>query len=236
MKPAKTISSLWAAMLLFAGLAAAAPGKTAAPRILTVGVTGSFRAAPDEAILAFDAHGEAPQVADAYRQAVRQTAAIRSLLQRHAIPAQAATYSQYVTAPVINWKNQKVTGYRVDAAIQLRLSDFRLIGPLLSDAAEQNLNALRSLNFTLRHPLAAKRRAIADAYRKAQQEALALAAAAGEKLGRLRQAQLDVNLSAPRPMMMVAAFRTAAPSGIVGNFHPGRITVQARLTAIFGLR
>ncbi len=202
---------------------------------LTVSVTGSYRATPDEAVLEFNAQGRQARLSDAYRQAESQTAMIRALLRRHHISDQAATFAQYTTEPVIDWKTQKLTGYRVEASIVVRLDDFRLIGAILADAARENLTALRSLNFVLRHPGAAKQKAIVDAYRKARGEAATLAAAAGERLGRLQQAQLDVNLFTPRPMMMQAQAAAPAPA-LPGNFQPRRIPVQARLTAVFALR
>ncbi len=240
------IAALWLLCGL-AGLALAQPTPAAGLKAsrIEVSVTGTARVMPDTAVLSFTVNGRQPTLAAAYRQAGRRAAAVRALLLSHGIPSRQAAFSRYSVAPQTDWPryhSNKIVGYRVTAFLNLRLSKFAVARKIIAQAARENLTALRSLGFELRHRHAARRLAIQNAYARARAAAGILAVAAGRRLGPLTRARLNFAPAAvpfryPFHALMAAAPPSAANhAGIAGRFTPARITVQVSLAASFALR
>ena len=91
----------------------------------------------------------------------------------------------------------------------------------------------------LESPEEAKRKAVADAYRRARSSAEALAIASGRTLGELSYASVDtqenIRVFAPVARRAMAAMSAQAPSP-TEEFSPQDVTVTAHVNAMFNLK
>lgn len=226
-----------------AGLAGAqlAPAGCLHGGCIQVSVTGVACVLPDTAVLEFSVNGRQPALSAAYQQANRRAVKVRALLLSYGISPRQAAFSQYSVSPQTDWPryhSNKIVGYLVTAFLRLRLTKFAVARKIIARAARENLTALRSLSFKLRHRQAAQKLAIQNAYRRARAAAGILAAAAGRRLGPLEQARLNLASAGVPFRYPIHTMMAAAPvsAGIASQFTPARITVQASLTASFTLR
>ena len=210
------------------------------PNTLQVAADGKFEADPDTALINFNISVQADTAKAAYDRAAQETEQLRSLLRSNGIDPKSAEISGYSTQPVIDWKSPKrrVIGYSVGNHVVLKLKELAKVGPLVQSLGEQDYAQSLSLGYTLDNMEAAKNKAVADAYRKAHDEAASLASVAGRSLGELVYASVDV-MEPVRPMPMMMAER--ATSGAVAapptaEFNPQKITVSARVNAVFGMK
>ncbi|MGH9488223.1 MAG: SIMPL domain-containing protein [Terriglobales bacterium] len=204
---------------------------------VTVTAQGSFKAAPDTAVVSMEVAGRNAELQTAYAQAQRQAARVRALLLEQGFTPAEAHWSGFQVQPIIDYKTSHVTSYTVRNDLQLEVSNFAKIGPLLDAASGKGLSALRSVSFELKHMQSAKAAAIADGYRQAHAEAEALARAAGLPLAGLVSARVDTSGAAPLPLprgIFMASANAAVPAPTAG-FTPRRITVSAQIRAVYRL-
>ena len=106
---------------------------------------------------------------------------------------------------------------------------------MIDDAAERNSGVVTNVSYELKKMDAAKTRAILDGYRRAHDEANALANAAGRRLGQLTYASVDVTV--PTPIRGMTTMETtgnyAAMAPPTTGFGPEQMTITARVHAIF---
>lgn len=223
--------------LLVAGLATAQQ-RLPPPLTVAVSAQGQYEADPDTANLTFNISAQDQRVARAYSQAQRQTENLRQLLRQNGVGLSQVRLSGYQVQPQMDWKSRKITGYEVAVQLRAQLTDFSKIGPILDQAGSQGLPVAQDVQFTLRNEQTAKNAAVAAGFRQARAEALALAAAAGERLGALRSASVDV----PEPIRPMVRFSMAqasalasAPPPPTASFSPQLITVTASIHAVFDL-
>lgn len=210
-------------------------GRLELPSTVEVAATGTFDAEPDEVDVSWQITGREASLKAAYASTQQQAARVRALLGQQGFTPEQVHWSRYHVQPDLDYKTQKVTGYTVTVEAQLKFTDFQKIGPLLDAAGSSGLNALQGVSFALKDQQAARAAAIADGYRQTQSEAEALAAAAGRKLAGLSRATVDVSSPIePRRFGAVAMAARSAPAPTEG-FSPERITVSARVTAVFRL-
>lgn len=216
----------WAALSL--------PAQQALARV-QVSAQGEFRANPDTAVVQMEVTGHDRDLKVAYAQAQSQAGQVRMLLQQQGFSPQQAHWTSYQVQPNLDYRTRNVTDYSVTTSLQVEVSDFSKIEPLVEAAGSNGLSALRGVSFELKDMEVAKAAAIADGYRKARQEAEALARAAGRQIQDLESASVDVSLPSPAPVLMEARAAMAAPAPMA-EFSPGEITVTAHITAAYRLR
>ena len=227
-----------AAFLLSLAAAAQPPVAPPEPPTPTVQVSaeGRYQAAPDTAIIDWEITGQSPSLKSAYGKAEAQAAQLRRLLERQGFRPEQARWSSYTVQPDIDFKTHRVTSYTVTVALQLELTDFKKIGPLLDAAGSAGLNALRRVGFSLKHMESARAAAIADGYRQAHAEAEALAQAAGTKLLGLEHASVDLSSPyRPQPVQMRAMLAGVAAPPPTAEFSPQAISVSAQVSATYRL-
>jgi len=78
-----------------------------------------------------------------------------------------------------------IVGYTISQSVSVKIRDFTKTGELLSGAVSNGANSVSQLFFTIDDPTTLKNQARAEAIKKAQEQAKAMAKAAGFKLGRL---------------------------------------------------
>lgn len=211
-----------------------AQAKTPAATV-TVTAQGSFKTAPDTAVLSMEVTGQSAELTTAYAQAQSQAVEVRTLLRQQGFQPEEAHWSGFQVQPNVDYKTHQVTSYTVRNDLELKLTNFARIGPLLNAATGKGLNALRNVSFELAHPEKAKAAAIADGFAKARSEAEALARAAGVTLAGLQSVTLDTSGGFLQPVPRFTAMAAAGVPAPTAQFTPQEITVAANITAVFRL-
>jgi uncharacterized protein len=179
--------------------------------------------------------------AAAYERASKSAAEIREILRRNGVEPNSAQFSSFATQPVYDYRTpkRKLIGYRVDAAVLLKLKDFSKTGAILDQLSKSDIGENQQLSYTLEDKDAAKRRAVEDAYSRARESAETVARAAGRTLGELVDASVDTFENVPpiRPLAM-ATTRAAGVEAQAPNaeFSPQTVTVTAHVNALFQLK
>jgi uncharacterized protein YggE len=234
------------ALLLLSVLAAAqaTPTVTAQMNTVFVGADGKFETAPDTALVQFNIAVQEEKSTDAYAHASQAAEQVRHILRANGLDPKLAQVGFLQIQPVYDWRTakRKLVGYRVSTAVRLKLKDFSKISPILEQLAGMDYTEGLSLSYTLDDMDAAKVKAVEDAYRRAREEAQAVAMAGGRTLGEVSYASVDtyeqvrvLTAPAPSPMMMKAAGAEAAPAP-TAEFSPQQIVVTAHVNAMFTLK
>ncbi|HVM94187.1 MAG TPA: SIMPL domain-containing protein [Terriglobales bacterium] len=218
------------------------PTVTAMPNTIYVGADGKFEAAPDTALLQFNISAQASTAKEAEAEAEKQAETTRQILRANGIDPKQAEIGFYSVNPRYDYRDakQKLIGYTVTTSATLKVKDFTKIGPVTQQLADASVGQSQSLSYTLEAPDEAKRKAVADAYKRARASAEALALASGRTLGELSYASVDtqenIRVFAPlarRAMAMGAAAPAPSPTE---EFTPQQVTVTAHVNAVFTLK
>ena len=219
------------------------PSVTAQPNTIYVGADGKFEAAPDTAVIQFNISAQGNTAPEAETEAEKQAATTRQILRANGIDPKEAQIGFYSVSPRYDYRDQKqkLIGYQVTTSATLKLKDFSKIGPITQQLADASVGQSQSLSYTLESTEEAKRKAVADAYRRARGSAEALASASGRALGELSYASVDtqenIRVFAPmaRRAMPMAAGGMQAPAP-TEEFTPQNVTVTAHVNAVFVLK
>ena len=239
---------LWAALLFCGVLAAGAlaqerPTVAAQTNSIYVGADGRYEANPDTALVQFNIGAQADQLKPAYDRANRAAQQVRDILKTNGLDTKDAEIGFFSVAPMYDWKNpkQKVVGYKVSSSIRVKLRDFSKVGALAEAFGDMDVTENQSISYILDDTEAGKTKAAEDAFRRAKNEAAAIAQAAGRQLGELSYASVDTTDIVPIRMMQAqamgpqTAMRLAAPAP-TQDFSPQTIQVTAHVNAMFTLR
>lgn len=230
------------ALLACAALAQNPPSVTAQPNSVYVSAEGKFEAPPDTALIQFNISAQENSPRAAYDRAARETDQLRQILRSNGIDPKSAQIGFFSLQPVYDYKqpSRRIVGYRVSNSVTLKLKDFDKVGPVVQQLGAQEFDENVSLNYTLEDTDAAKLRAVQDAFQRARSEAATLAQAGGRTLGELTYASLDTIepvplLRGPMPRMAMSAEAAPTPPP-TQEFSPHKITVTARVSAVFSLK
>jgi uncharacterized protein YggE len=219
------------------------PVVNAQPNTVYVGADGKFETAPDTAVIQFNISAQGSTAKDAEAEAEKQAETTRQILRANGVDPKQAEIGFYSVSPRYDYRDQKqkLIGYQVTTSATLKLRDFSKIGPLTQQLADASVGQSQSLSYTLESPEEAKRKAVADAYRRARASAESLAIASGRTLGELSYASVDtqenIRVYAPvaRRAMAMGATMAQAPAPIE-EFTPQNVTVTAHVNALFTLK
>src|SRR5277367_5636772 len=165
-----TIVILSAVLGLSALSIAQTPTLNALPNTIFVGADGKFEAAPDTALIQFNISAQADNAKEAYDQAAKQAEATRQVLRNNAIDPKTAEIGFFSVNPQYDWTKpkHKIIGYQVTTSVSLKLKDFSKIGAVTQQLADASVSESQSVSYTLDSAEEAKSKAVADAYRRAQ--------------------------------------------------------------------
>lgn len=211
------------------------------PNSVWVGADGKFESDADTALVQFGISAQEEKLQEATQKATAAAEQVRQLLRSNGIDPGQAQISRFTTEPVYDYKNakRKLVGYRVDANINIKVTDFSKIGPITEGLSTMEVTN-SSISYMLENMDAAKVKAVQDALRRAHDEANAVAQAGGRALGELSYASVDTYEQQPvRPMVMRAqtmAGAAAAPPPATAEFSAEKITVTAHVNALYSLK
>ena len=158
-----------------------------APYTIMISGEGKVTALPDVAVLTLGTQTERRTVADAQRENTTAMNQLRERLKTLQIPAADITTSQYSVYPQYDWNEgrQSLRGYQVTQQLTVKIRDFEKISPVLATVGELSLNQVGGLSFAIDDPEQYRQEARLKALEQAKQKAVALAAAAKVRLGRI---------------------------------------------------
>lgn len=204
-------------------------------RVPTIAVTGNseVRIAPDEATVRLGVTGQAP-TARAAQDKVNTTAQrILAAIEKLGIKREAIQTSQLSLFPVYSQQKPgeeeapRVVAYNASNTVSVRLTDLKLVGPVVDAGLEAGANQVEGVSFGLRNDLEARLQALKQASQEARRKADALAEALGVQIAGVQEVTEGGNVVQPmfdRAMFARAGGEAATPVA------PGEVTVSASVT------
>jgi uncharacterized protein YggE len=229
---------LWTSTLV-ALLALAAPVAAEDSPSLTVAGQARLERPADELQLGLAVVTEATEAAAALAENSDQMERVLAALSKAGLEDGEATTGRFSVSPRhshrppqarADWRPE-IVGYRVENSIQIETSKIEKAGQLIDVAVRAGANSVRSISFGLADDRAYRKEAIAQATAHARTDALAVAEAAGVRLGRLLSARLDDAAAPPVPVRMrTESFAVAASAPPI---EPGDVSIRARVTLTY---
>ncbi len=217
-------------------LVLAMPAMAADVPVATISVTGEGRidAQPDMATVSIGATNEAATAAEALDANSAAVAAVIARLKEAGIEDRDIQTSGLSLGPRYDYSSSgrepTITGYVASNTVTVRIRALDTVGAVLDGVVAGGANTLNGLSFGLQDSDAAmdkaRRRAVADAARKAA----LYAKAAGVTLGRVLSISEQGGFQPPRPMMMAEA--SMAKGGDV-PVAPGEVSIASTVSIIY---
>ena len=209
------------------------------PNTIYIGGEGKFETAPDMAVITFGLSAQENSSKAAYDRAAQLAEQIRKLLRNNGIDPKQAEIGYFSLRPVYDYRNpkRKLIAYRGNSSVTLKLKDFSKVGPILQGLADMDITENQQVSYILDNMDEAKVKAAQDALQRAKMEAAAVATSGGRVLGDMIHVSVDT-FEPPRPVPMMRAMameKSAAPEA-TAEFSAEKITVTARVNAVFGLK
>jgi uncharacterized protein YggE len=226
---------LVAFMLAAGGTSLMAQDKEQLP-LLTVTGSSEVMVAPDQATVTVGVLAQASKAQDAQEQANQIAQRFLDALAKLGIQKKDIQTSQLSLSPV--YENPKpgeaprISGYRAENSLGVRLDDFKLIGPVIDAGVASGANNIQGVSFSVKDDIEARLRALTLAAAEAKRKAETMAQALGITLDGVFDvvesgAQVMPNYYDGRGM---AAMKAATP------VEPGQISVNAMMTVRYAIK
>lgn len=161
---------------------------------LVVQADGTYEADPDVATMTFHIFAQEKELKKAYDEATQSMGRIQTLATNNGLKKEEISSGVLTVAPIYEGDRKKrARSYYVQGEIVLKVHDFSHIGPILDGSVEDGVADFRSLTYSLSDEEAAKKKAVAEAMRRAIGRASAALEQKGQKLGGLRYMSVDVH-------------------------------------------
>jgi len=229
------IPTLRALCLAAVALATPAFANDVPPPSITVTGTGRVSAPPDMAQISAGVVSEAPRASDAVKANSAAMQKVLAALDAAGIDRKHVQTSRFDVSPVYSEsppgrRTPVITGYRAANQVSVEVHDVDKVGAVLDALVAAGANDLGSISFGVAEPAPlldeARKKAIADARRKAQ----LYAAEAGVALGRVTQIE-EGGAGVPRPVPYMRMEAAAAPPPVA----PGQLDLSADVTVTFAI-
>ena len=215
-------------------LAPAAAWAEEPARVLTVTGTGEVASAPDMAVIRVGVVEEDKSAETALSRTSAAMAQMQARLAEQGIEPRDIQTTQLSLNPVYEsgsgTRPRRIVGFQAMNSVLVRVRDLPSTGAVLGALVGDGANRIDGISFTLQDGQAAmdeaRRRAVADARRKAE----LLAGAAGVELGEVRDIR-EAGGGMPRPVMMerMAADVAAVP------IAEGEVSLSATVSMVYEL-
>ncbi len=208
------------------------------PRNISLIGHGEVQAAPDMALVTIGTVDQAATAAAALAANNASMAAIMATLEAAGIAEKDMQTSNFLVQPRYDYGNStqppRLVGYEVSNTLTVAVRNLDKLGALLDRSVASGSNRIDGIAFQLAHPDAAldeaRKRAAADAVRKAKLYAAAL----GVNLGPILSASESVGLPPPVPMQMKAMGAEAMAAEV--PIARGEQTVSVDVNIVWEIR
>jgi uncharacterized protein YggE len=219
---------------VLASVVAAAPARATDPPSIRVAGTGEVAGAPDTAHLSAGVTTQAATAAEAVRANSTEMQRVLTALEGAGIPKQDVQTSGFSIFPVFADHMEpraepRIVGYRASNQVSVRVAGVEKVGGVLDQLVAAGANEVGGVSFSIGKPDPllddARKRALADARRKAE----VYAASAGVRLGRLLSIE-EIGGGGPGPMPYARMEASAAPP-----IAPGQVELSITVIAAYAI-
>lgn len=216
-------SLLFLTVLLLAWAASAVVPQAVAQEVdiearptITVPGKGTVSRPPDIAFVNLGVEAQAPSAREALDENNRAMQQLLDTLERQEIPAKQVQTSSFNIAPLYHHDPDgrtppQITGYQVSNQVRVKVSKVDRLGALLDAVVDVGANRIHGVQFDIDKPEEAtdeaRKKAVADARRKAE----LLAEAAGARIGRPLKIEEATGTPPPMPMQRMAMMAESVP-------------------------
>jgi len=212
-----------------------APAWAGEPHSITMAGHGEARAAPDLVTINAGVTTDAATAAAALAANTARMKQVFAALQALNVPRKNIQTSNFSVSPQYsngqNNETQRLTGYRVNNQLRVRLGDVAALGKALDALVSAGANQMNGIDFAIDNPAPLLDKARTDAIADARARAQTYARAAGVTLGPILS--ISEGGGAPRPMYRMMAM-AAAPSPV--PVAAGEETVSADVTVVWQIQ
>ena len=160
---------------------------------LVIQADGTYEADPDLATLTFDISAQDKELKQTYDRASQSMQRIISLAEKNGLAKEDLSSGVLTVRPYYDGdKRNRAKYYIVQGQVTMKIRDFSKLRPILEGSIQDGITDFRSLTYSLSDEEAAKKKAVAEAMRRALGRAQAALEQKGQKVGGLRFANLDV--------------------------------------------
>jgi uncharacterized protein YggE len=220
--------SVCLALIPMASTAQAREGTPAPPEVAASG-RGEIRVAADRGVVVAAVESRLPTAAAAAADNAERVARTFQSIQNVGIPRSAITTSEYIVAQNYeeNSRGRRPQGFLARTSVRVDITDISNVGKVIDAALAGGASQITAVQFQASNVQDLRRRALGLATAEAQQDAEAIARAAGGRLGRVLSVSsggvsIPIRNEAHLASMVVA---TGATSPTI--LAPGELTVIA---------
>jgi uncharacterized protein YggE len=218
-------------LLALGGCGSTAGSGSSTDTVTAIG-TGTGSAAPDTAQFSLGVTFTAKDRTAAQNGASKKAAAIIAAVTAAGLDAKDIQTGQISLNQLFDTTGRKVIGFSATQSIDVTTKLIDKVGAIIAAATGAGATDVSGPSFSLADTNAARIDAIDKAMAGAKSRAMAMANAAGRKLGPVISAkELDANQVAP----LAAAPASAAGTGNVPPVQPGLVEAQTQVTVVFRL-
>lgn len=201
-----------------------------------ISLTGSAQKsyAPDMAYVYFTIVGDGQTSDEATTMAANKAAAVKRALLGAGITSDALETSNYSLSPIYNDK-QKITGYRVNNSLKLKVENLDKLGGTIDKLADAGVDRVNYITYDLRNVKLYMQQLAGEAVQNARQQAQVIAAAGGRGVGRMLHADLNTNYSTPRLYSNMAMAKSAERADSPTVIETKDIQLNANVDVVFAL-
>ena len=202
---------------------------------VTLSAVAERKISPDMAYLNYTVIGQGPTSKEAVQVAANKTTAIKTKLLREALSTADFEQKGYHINPVYNDK-RKITGYKVENSIRLRVEKLGKLGDIIDDLAAAGVDRVGAIEYSLRNKELYQNQLLQEAVRIARNKAGMVAEAGGRTLGRMLSVRVNSYSFVPRVFAGAAMKNDAAVAEMASTALEGKdIDVRADVEAVFAL-
>lgn len=233
----KTYKSLLAACAIVLGtsfLSGTAQAYDGSLEDISLSGTAQKAYAPDMAYVYFTIIGSGQTSEEATAMAAKKAAAAKRALLGNGITSDALETSNYNLSPIYNDK-QKVTGYRVNNTLKLKVENLDKLGGTIDKLADAGVDKVNYITYDLRNIKLYMQQLAGEAVKNARQQAQVIASAGGRSVGRMLHADLNTNYNTPRLYSNMAMTKSAERADTPTVIETKDIQLNANVDVVFAL-
>lgn len=192
---------------------------------------GTATATPDQAELNIGVVTQATTADQASAENARKVEAVLAAVRRALEPAAEVKTIGYSITPNYVYPREggeaKITGYIASNTVRVKTSELNRVGPVIDAASQAGANNVQGLQFSVKDDAPVRAAALRDAAVRAREQANAIAAALGVRVGRILLAEEGGPTVRP---FVADAMEMRTASAAKTPVEPGTVEVRAVVT------
>ena len=240
MKSALAMMALAATSLPAAAIAQTSVTIAETAPVVTLNVTETVEAAPDQAVVGTGVQTRAPTATQAMRDNAAKMDRLIATLAKAGIPKKDIQTSGISLSAQYDYSNRdgqpagpRFIGYEASNQLTIKLHDVKKVGPLLDTLVEAGATNVSGPSFSIENPAPMLAQARAAALKSAKAQADFYAQAAGYRSARL--VSISESNSGGNPPVPMMAQRFKADAAEATPVEPGQVGSSVTLTVQYAL-